>query len=72
MSTRTHAKHCLSSDHGSTPPRAAVLIRESRHRAGSDRASTLTAFVERTTTASGVPLLVDDEAVIAQIARVLS
>jgi hypothetical protein len=29
------------------------------------------AFVERTTTASGVPLLVEDEMVIAQIARVL-
>jgi hypothetical protein len=31
----------------------------------------VTAFVERTTSASGVPLLVEDDSVIAQIARVL-
>jgi hypothetical protein len=72
MSTHTRAKHRLSRHHVVAGPSRRRPAREDRRRSASDRKTIVLEFVERTTCASGVPLLVEDLGVIDQIGRVLA
>jgi hypothetical protein len=71
MSTPTNTKQHLRARRATTEPSRA-FERQHADGAASDRDASVAAFVARTTAASGVPFLVEDDSVIAQIARVLT
>jgi hypothetical protein len=72
MSTHTRTNHRLSRHHVVAGPYRAKPERENRRRETTKHNHSIDEFVRRTTAASGVPLLVEDEGVLDQIARVLS
>jgi hypothetical protein len=72
MPTHTHTKQRLSRHHVVAGPSSAIPHRQNRQRKGVDHAGTVRSFVQRTTADSGVPLFVEDQVAIDQIARVLS
>jgi hypothetical protein len=72
MSTHTRTKHRLPRHQVVGGPVARVRPRESRRREATERKDVVVAFVRRTTSASDVPLFVEDSEVLEQIARVLS
>jgi hypothetical protein len=72
MSTHTRTKHRLARRRVVAGPAPATRESANRRREATDRKDTVVAFVRRTTSASSVPLLVEDQGTIEQIARVLS
>jgi hypothetical protein len=72
MPARTPTTQHANDHPVATPPLRAFPAREHRHEEAPLRTSRVAAFVARTTAASGVPLLVDDEAVIAQLVRLIA
>jgi hypothetical protein len=72
MSTHTRTKHRLGRHHVTGGAARSILTKANRHRAAAERSAATLEFVRRTTTASGVPLVVEDDGAIEQIARVMS